>query len=78
MSGEERQRLRDELNSARREVYKDGGAGARDAEAHRAAMQRLREERIRRIGDVQRMSPEERARLQRDIHDANRDIERQR
>lgn len=80
MNWEERQRLREELNSARREVYKDGGAGALDADArrdaHRAEMQRLREERVRRLGEAQRMSPEERAQLRRDIGEANRDIER--
>ena len=80
MSWEERQRLREELNSTRREVYKNGGAGALDAgarrDAHRAEMQRLREERMRRLGDAQRMSPEERAQLQRDIREVNRDIER--
>ncbi len=60
MSQEQRQRLRQDLNDARREVYRE----------------RPREERMRRGADAGRLSPEEREQLRRDILDANRQLRR--
>lgn len=63
MSSQERERLRQELNSARRDVYREGG---RPPEYDpRRPPQRP-------------MPAEERERLRRDILDANRDLERRR
>ncbi len=63
MSPEERERFRQELNSARRDVYRDGAAppGFDPARAARRPM-----------------LPEERERLRRDIRDANREFDRRR
>ena len=63
MSSEQRERLRQELNSARREVYRDN---ARPPEYDP------------RRGPQRPMLPSERERLRRDILDANRDLERRR
>jgi hypothetical protein len=141
MSLEERQRLREDLQSARRDVYRDeerrleferlrervrsgqmtreeairqyrerfGDARppqpppqdarppARPAPEHagrrseierlreavregrmspQEARERLREERMRRAAEAGRLSPEEREQLRRDIHEANRNLER--
>lgn len=63
MSQEERERFRQELNSARRDVYREQG--------------RPPEFDPRRLPQ-RPMPPEERERLRRDILDANRDFERRR
>ena len=63
MSSEERERLRQELNSARRDVYRDNGRPP---------------EYDPRRGPQRPMLPAERERLRRDILDANRDLERRR
>ena len=63
MSSEQRERLRQELNSARRDVYGDGGRPP---------------EYDPRRGPQRPMLPAERERLRRDIMDANRDLERRR
>ena len=63
MSQEERERFRRELNSARRDVYREPG--------------RSPEFDPRRLPQ-RPMPPEERERLRRDILDANRDFERRR
>ena len=60
MSPEERQRLRDDMNAARRDVYRDGG-------------QQQRREMPPPGG---RMSPEDREKLRRDMMDANRGMPR--
>jgi len=59
MSWEERQRLRDELKSGRREAFRDGGRMPQ-ADPRRQP--------------PRPMPPEERERLRRDIRDANRDL----
>ena len=65
MSPEERQRLRDDMNSARRDVYRGGPPpqapqGRPQHQPHRS----------------DRMSPEEREKLRRDMNDANRGMNR--
>ena len=70
MSFEERQRLREELQDARRDVY--------EPREERELRERRRQERMRRAGEASRLTPEEREKLRRDIQDANRDLERRR
>ena len=60
MSPEERQRLREDMNATRRDVYRDGG-------------QQQRRDMPPPGG---RMSPEEREKLRRDVMDANRGMPR--
>ena len=61
MDRDERQRLREDLDSARRDVYRD---------RERRDRERYREDRR------ERLSPQERERLRRDVQDANKDLER--
>jgi len=63
MSSEQRERLRQEVNSARRGAYREGGPPP---------------EYDPRRQPQRPMAPEERDRLRRDIQDANRDFERRR
>ncbi len=62
MDRDERARLREDLDSARRDVYRDRERGR----------ERYREDRR------ERLSPQDRERIRRDIQDANRDLERRR
>lgn len=63
MSHEDRARLREDLGSARRDMYNKG------------PRERPREQRPE---DARRLSPEERDRLRRDLEDANRGLQRRR
>jgi len=63
MDRNERQRLREDLDSARRDVYRD--RERRDREGYREDRR-------------ERLSPQDRERLRRDVQDANRDLERRR
>ena len=64
MSGEERQRLREDLR--RQHAAPDGGA------------QQGSEERARRYAEWQRLSPAQREGIRRDMRDANRNLDRRR
>ena len=66
MSHEDRARLREDLGSARRDMYRDQRG------------ERMREQRIQRPGEGRRLSPDERDRLRRDLEDANRGLPRRR
>ncbi len=71
MSPEERQRLRDDMNSARRDVYR-GGPPPQQA-PQQAPQGRPQHHQNQQGG---RMSPEEREKLRRDMNDANRGMNR--
>ena len=70
MKWEERQRLRQDLNSFKPPVRREPGP--------QEERERLREERMRRATQENRFSSEEREQLRRDILDANRDMRRRR
>ncbi len=65
MSGEERQRLREDLQRQQVDPRRQGGDPAG-------------EERARRYAEWQRMSPEQREGIRRDMRDYNRDFDRRR
>ena len=65
MSGEERQRLREDLQR-------------QHADPRRAAGDPANEERARRYAEWQRLSPEQREGVRREMRDANRDFDRRR
>ena len=62
MSGEERQRLREDLQRQHSDPRRDPGG----------------EDRARRYAEWQRMSPEQREGIRREMRDANRDFDRRR
>lgn len=80
MSDQERQRLRDEMNSARRDVYRDRNRGdsADDRRRYQRRQPPTHDARERYRPAPARMSPVERERLRRDLIEANRRLERRR
>jgi hypothetical protein len=62
MSHEDRARLREDLGSARRDMYKGQRPGPRE----------------QRVDEARRLSPEEHDRLRRDLEDANRGMSKRR
>jgi hypothetical protein len=66
MNPEERQRLREDLNAARRDLYRERPGGRRME----------RDERGRGGPGHGRLSPQQREQLRRDILDANRELRR--
>jgi len=65
MDPQERQRLREDLNAARRDVYRGQGQGQQRAQPPNR-------------GQGARMSPQEREQLRRDVIDADRSMRRKR
>ncbi|HVB47413.1 MAG TPA: hypothetical protein VNF69_03390 [Burkholderiales bacterium] len=73
MSREEREELRQQLRSADRNLYRNQQRG--NAQRKRR-FERQREQRLQRVPEGGRLSPEQRKQLRRDIMDSNRRFKR--
>jgi len=73
MSREEREELRQQLRSADRNLYRNQRGGNEQRERR---FERQREQRLQRVPEGERLSPEQREQLRRDIMDSNRRFER--